>query len=59
MAHKCGFTEKTLTQALLGAGFRSIAGKRRMRGLDLWVVASKGEIGETELRMLAGTVLPG
>ena len=40
MAHKCGFTEKTLTQALQAAGFLSIAAMRRLKGFDLWVVAS-------------------
>lgn len=59
MAHKCGFTLKTLTQALHAAGFATSAGKRRARGLDLWVVASKGAMEEAALRELAGKVLPG
>lgn len=59
MAHKCGFTLKTLTQALHTAGFAMSAGKRRLRGLDLWVVASKGPMDEAALRELAMTVLPG
>lgn len=59
MAHKTGFTLKTLTQALHTAGFATSAGKRRLRGLDLWVVASKGPMEEAALRELAGKVLPG
>ena len=59
MAHKTGFTLKTLTQALHAAGFATSAGKRRARGLDLWVVASKGAMEEAALRELAGKVLPG
>ena len=59
MAHKTGFTLKTLTQALHAAGFATSAGKRRLRGLDLWVVATKGAMDETTLRELAGKVLPG
>ena len=59
MAHKTGFTLKTLTQALHAAGFATSAGRRRLRGLDLWVVASKGPMEETALRELAGKVLPG
>ena len=59
MAHKTGFTLKTLTQALHTAGFATSAGKRRTRGLDLWVVATKGAMDETTLRELAGKVLPG
>lgn len=58
MAHKCGFTLKTLTQALQAAGFQSMAGKRRLRGLDLWVVASQEPMEEGALRELAGKVLP-
>lgn len=58
MAHKCGFTLKTLTEALHAAGFVISAGKRRLRGLDLWVVASKGPLDEAALRELAGRVLP-
>jgi len=46
MAHKCGFTLKTLSQALHAAGFATSAGKRRARGLDLWVVATKGPMAE-------------
>lgn len=59
MAHKTGFTLKTLTQALHAAGFATSAGKRRLRGLDLWVVVSKGPMEEVALRELAGKVLPG
>ncbi|MDD3355191.1 hypothetical protein [Zoogloea sp.] len=59
MAHKTGFTLKTLTQVLHAAGFATSAGKRRLRGLDLWVVACKGPMDEAALRALAGKVLPG
>jgi SAM-dependent methyltransferase len=58
MAHKCGFTLKTLTEALQAAGFQSIAGKRRARGLDLWVVATKDSMEEAALRELALRILP-
>ena len=58
MAHKTGFTEKSLTQALQAAGFQSIAGKRRSRGLDLWMLASKGPMAEAVMRELAGMLLP-
>jgi hypothetical protein len=36
-----------------------VAGKRRARGLDLWVVATKQQMDEEALRELAGKVLPG
>lgn len=58
MAHKTGFTLKTLTQALQTAGFPTVGGKRRLRGLDLWVVATKGVMEEAALRDLASKVLP-
>jgi protein O-GlcNAc transferase len=57
MAHKTGFTEKSLTQALQTAGFQCIAGKRRSRGLDLWMLASKGPMTEGVMRELAGKLL--
>lgn len=58
MAHKCGFTEKTLTQALQASGFKSIAAMRRPKGFDLWVVATKETMDESVIRELAGNVLP-
>lgn len=58
MAHRCGFTLKTLTTALQSAGFKTIAGKRRINGLDLWAVATKDTMAEPELRTLAGSILP-
>jgi len=59
MAHKCGFTLKSLMAALKEAGFQNTAGKRRIKGLDLWVVASKSQMTEEALRELAAWVLPG
>ncbi len=58
MAHKCGFTEKSLTAALQTAGFASIAGKRRLRGLDLWMLAAKSAMAEGDMRDLAERFLP-
>jgi protein O-GlcNAc transferase len=58
MAHKTGFTEKSLTQALQAAEFQSIASKRRSKGLDLWMLASKGPMTEAVMRELAGKLLP-
>lgn len=58
MAHKGGFTLRTLTAALQTAGFKTIAGKRRARGFDLWVLASKDAMVEATARELADRVLP-
>jgi protein O-GlcNAc transferase len=59
MAHRCGFTLKTLTAALQAAGFKTIAGRRRTLGLDLWLLATKSPMGEEKIRELAGKMLPG
>jgi protein O-GlcNAc transferase len=58
MAHKTGFTLKSLTQELHRAGFQSSAGKRRARGLDLWVLATPVQTDEARLRALAQSYLP-
>jgi len=58
MAHHCGFTLKVLNGTLRSNGFASVAGKRRARGLDLWVVAMKEQMDEDALRELATKVLP-
>jgi protein O-GlcNAc transferase len=58
MAHKTGFTEKSLTQALVTAGFKHVASKRRLHGLDIWAVATKEAISHDALKALAGELLP-
>ncbi len=58
MAHKCGFTEKSLTVALISAGFAAIVSKRRSRGLDLWAVATKNALENHLLVELAGQMIP-
>ena len=44
MAHKCGFTLKTLMKACTNANFKSVAGIERPKLFDLWVVAQKNKI---------------
>lgn len=46
MAHKGGFTLKSLTEALRSAGFQIVAGERR--NFDLWVVAKKPAATEAD-----------
>jgi hypothetical protein len=41
MAHRCGFTRRTLLESLLKAGFGSVAVMQRARFYDLWAFASK------------------
>ena len=58
MAHKCGFTDQLLIRELLAAGFSSVVHLRRPESFDLWAVASKTELPETEMRRLAKAHLP-
>lgn len=60
MAHKNGFTEKVLHQALLEAGFGSVATSRRPDPFyDLWAVASAAALTGDDLRALAVAHFPG
>ena len=44
MAHKCGFTLKTLMNSCINANFKSVGGIERPKLFDLWVVAQKNKI---------------
>ena len=48
MAHKCGFTKKTLMAALTNAGFKSVAGVEVPKYFDLWAVAQKNKVEKEE-----------
>jgi SAM-dependent methyltransferase len=53
MAHKCGFTQKTLAKALLDADFANIVGKKRAHPkYDLWALATLAPLEKTRLRAL-------
>lgn len=60
MAHRCGFTEKVLNGTLLAAGFKTVATLARGFApyFDLWVVASKSERPEADMRQLAEIHFP-
>lgn len=54
MAHRCGFTQKVLTGTMQASGFVAVAARRRGHPYyDLWVMATKAAMDETELRALA------
>jgi hypothetical protein len=53
MAHRHGFTEKTLVNTLIGGGFPSVVSRRRPLAFDLWAVAAKSAMPEATLRALA------
>ena len=48
MAHKCGFTKKTLMAALTNTGFKSVAGVEIPKYFDLWAVAQKNKAEKEE-----------
>lgn len=58
MSHRCGFTRKVLTGTLQAAGFKSVAALARPQHFDLWALATKNEISESTLRLLASEHFP-
>lgn len=58
MAHRTGFTLRTLVDAVRSAGFSSVAARRREDLFDLWVVATKAQHTELEMQFLADKHLP-
>lgn len=59
MAHRCGFTQSSLSKSLKQSGYCSVAAMRRPQYFDLWVIASKGNRSEGEMRLLAKDHFPG
>ena len=59
MAHKCGFTQKTLTQSFIEAGFAKMATSARSAPFyDLWIIATKSNVTDDELRRTAELHFP-
>jgi ubiquinone/menaquinone biosynthesis C-methylase UbiE len=52
MAHRCGFTKKTLTADLQAAGFLTIGTIDRPEQFDLWAVASKKAMSSEDMQQL-------
>ena len=59
MAHRCGFTQRVLTGTLRAAGFATMASMRRAAYFDLFAVATKAAMSESDLRALAEAHFPG
>jgi hypothetical protein len=57
MAHRGGFTAKSLIEAFRRAGFAACAGMRRPKSYDLWVIASRKPVAKAELDELRRTFL--
>lgn len=58
MAHRCGFTKKTLEQILLQSGFKSVKVKQRPDFFDLWALATQDLLSPTLLENLAKNHFP-
>jgi len=58
MAHRCGFTKQTLSTMLGNAGFRAVRTIRRPECFDLWALASKEYLSDSQLRALASNHFP-
>ena len=59
MAHRCGFTQSSMSNVLKQSGYISVATMRRPQSFDLWVIASKGQRTEEQMRLLAKEHFPG
>ena len=58
MAHRGGFTARSLFEALKQAGFSTLIGRRRPRHFDLWFLASAAPLADSAVRRLAGRHFP-
>jgi len=57
MAHHTGFTLKSLGDACVGAGFAKFCGFRRPKRHDLWGIATKRPMSDSEIQELGGIYL--
>jgi hypothetical protein len=58
MAHRTGFTEKTLTASLQEAGFMTVATIKRTHCFDLWALGIKSAASEAQIKKLAKEHFP-
>jgi hypothetical protein len=58
MAHRSGFTFSSLVAVLREAGFPSMAGFRRPELFEMWLIASKSQRSEEDMRALVSRYLP-
>jgi len=58
MAHRTGFTEKTLSTTLKNSGFKTVATMNRPQYFDLWGIASKSPTSEAQIQELANAHFP-
>jgi len=58
MAHRTGFTDLTLAEALREAGFAKAITRRRPKSYELWAVALRSPASPEELQALAAANFP-
>jgi predicted SAM-dependent methyltransferase len=58
MAHRCGFTRRTLLEALQQAGFPTVAAMQRAARFDLWALASKTRRSNDDMHALVTAHFP-
>jgi ubiquinone/menaquinone biosynthesis C-methylase UbiE len=58
MAHRTGFTEKTLSTTLTNSGFKTVSTMKRPQYFDLWAIASKSPTSEAQIQELANAHFP-
>lgn len=58
MAHRTGFTEKTLRDNLKEAGFMTVATMKRPHCFDLWALVTKSAVSEAQIQELAKAHFP-
>jgi len=58
MAHRTGFTEKTLSASLHEAGFMTVATMKRPNCFDLWALATKSAVSQEQMKKLATAHFP-
>jgi SAM-dependent methyltransferase len=58
MAHRCGFTRRTLIETLQRAGFGCTAAMQRARAFDLWAIGSKAQRSNEDMQALVRAHFP-
>jgi ubiquinone/menaquinone biosynthesis C-methylase UbiE len=58
MAHRTGFTEKTLSIMLKYSGFRTVATMKRPNYFDLWAIGTKSVVSESQMQELTNAHFP-
>jgi hypothetical protein len=58
MAHRTGFTEKTLFTTLKNSGFKTVAIMKRLHYFDLWALGTKSALSEAQMQVLTNAHFP-